>query len=149
LTGSFLIFEKKNLTVNVEFVSVNPTGYLHLGHLRNAVIGDTIANIYRFLGFNVVREYYINDRGNQIEDLINSVLFYYLKDQNLDIEIDEDKLSYKSKATKDASLYFLNNEPFSFDEMNLKNSNLRNKIVDFFIRKIKTDLISCGIEFDN
>ena len=52
--------------VNVEYVSVNPTGLLHLGHGRNACIGDTIANLYEWMGYDVIREYYFNNAGNQM-----------------------------------------------------------------------------------
>jgi arginyl-tRNA synthetase len=150
LNENFFTSEKKKINVNIEFVSVNPTGYLHLGHLRNAVIGDTIANLYNFLGFNVVREYYINDRGNQIEELVKSVLFYYSKYQNLEFKlIDEDKLTYNGKAIKDASLYFSQNKTFSLEEIKLNSPVLRDEIINFFINKIKLDLNSCGIKFDN
>jgi len=61
----------------VEYVSANPTGLLHLGHGRNAVIGDTIANIYKWLGFNVDREYYFNNAGNQMRNLARSIYARY------------------------------------------------------------------------
>ena len=52
--------------VNVEYVSANPTGPLHVGHVRGAVFGDVLANILQACGYDVTREYYINDAGNQI-----------------------------------------------------------------------------------
>ncbi|MWM26893.1 arginine--tRNA ligase, partial [Escherichia coli] len=52
----------------IEFVSANPTGDLHLGHARGAAIGDSLANIMKMAGFDVSREYYINDAGNQINN---------------------------------------------------------------------------------
>ena len=55
--------------VQVEFASVNPTGPLHVGHGRVAVIGDVLARLHEATGFNVEREYYVNDAGNQIENL--------------------------------------------------------------------------------
>ena len=60
-------------SVNIEFVSANPTGPLHAGHARGAVVGDCLARILKLVGFNVTREYYINDAGNQIDVLIKSV----------------------------------------------------------------------------
>lgn len=60
-------------TANVEYVSANPTGLLHLGHGRNAVIGDTIANLLEMIGYGVTREYYFNNAGNQMRNLANSV----------------------------------------------------------------------------
>ncbi|HRT67590.1 MAG TPA: arginine--tRNA ligase, partial [Bacteroidota bacterium] len=61
----------------IEYVSANPTGLLHLGHGRNAVIGDTIANIYEWLGFKVDREYYFNNAGNQMRNLARSIYARY------------------------------------------------------------------------
>lgn len=68
--------EPKNQRVNLEYVSANPTGYLHLAHFRQAFIGNTLAQIYQFLGYQVSQEYYINDRGEQINSLINSVYYF-------------------------------------------------------------------------
>src|SRR5699024_329579 len=59
--------------VLIEFVSANPTGDLHIGHARNASVGDTLANIMDFAGYDVEREYYINDAGNQIDNLALSI----------------------------------------------------------------------------
>jgi len=65
--------------VNVEYVSVNPTGLLHLGHGRNAVIGDTVANLYEWLGYEVTREYYFNNAGNQMNNLAKSIYARYMQ----------------------------------------------------------------------
>ena len=69
----------KNNNLNIEFVSANPTGPLHAGHARGAVVGDCLARILKLVGFNVTREYYINDAGNQIDVLIKSVQLRYLE----------------------------------------------------------------------
>ncbi len=63
--------------VNVEYVSANPTGPMHVGHCRGAVVGDALANLLEFAGFDVTREYYINDAGGQIEVLARSVFLRY------------------------------------------------------------------------
>ena len=60
--------------VNIEYVSANPTGPLHIGHCRGAVYGDVLANLLESTGFNVVKEYYINDAGSQIDLLAKSVI---------------------------------------------------------------------------
>lgn len=60
--------------VNIEYVSANPTGPLHIGHCRGAVFGDVLANLLESTGFNVVREYYVNDAGSQIDLLAKSVI---------------------------------------------------------------------------
>lgn len=63
--------------INVEYVSANPTGPMHVGHCRGAVVGDAVANLLDFAGHNVTREYYINDAGVQIDVLANSVMLRY------------------------------------------------------------------------
>jgi len=65
--------------VQLEYVSANPTGPLHLGHGRGAVVGDVMANLLEFYGWDVTREYYINDAGNQIRVLGVSILYRYLE----------------------------------------------------------------------
>ena len=76
-------FGKKDIgrgeKINIEYVSANPTGPLHVGHTRGAVFGDTLANILDFVGFDVCREYYINDSGEQIKNLAKSVYLRYLQ----------------------------------------------------------------------
>ena len=67
----------KGKNINVEFVSANPTGPLHVGHLRGAVIGDSLSNILSKVGFKVTKEYYVNDAGNQIDILAKSVFLRY------------------------------------------------------------------------
>ena len=64
---------------NVEYVSVNPTGLLHLGHGRNACIGDTVANLFDWLGYDVTREYYFNNAGNQMKILADSIYARYMQ----------------------------------------------------------------------
>ena len=63
--------------VQVEFVSANPTGPLHIGHARGAVVGDVLTNLLQIAGYRVSKEYYINDAGNQMNNLGKSVLYRY------------------------------------------------------------------------
>ncbi|GEO84876.1 MULTISPECIES: arginine--tRNA ligase [Alphaproteobacteria] len=67
----------KDRKVNVEYVSANPTGPMHVGHCRGAVVGDALANLLAFAGYEVTKEYYINDAGAQIEVLARSVFLRY------------------------------------------------------------------------
>ncbi len=78
-----------NKKVNIEFVSANPTGILHLGNARGGAYGDSLAKVMRFAGFNVTSEYYINDAGNQINNLGLSVEARYRELCNLDYNIPE------------------------------------------------------------
>jgi len=82
--------EKKNKKVNVEFVSANPTGLLHVGTARGAAIGDCISRLLSFSGYDVTKEYYINDAGMQITHLAESIYARYLELQGLPFELPED-----------------------------------------------------------
>lgn len=76
--------------IQVEFVSANPTGDLHLGHARGAAFGDSLCNILEKAGYDVTREYYINDAGNQIHNLALSVEARYLEALGKEAEMPED-----------------------------------------------------------
>jgi len=82
--------KEKKQNVNIEFVSANPTGDLHVGTARGAAIGDSLARILDFNGNTVTREYYINDAGNQITNLALSIQARYLELQGLPFELPED-----------------------------------------------------------
>ncbi|MEC7880458.1 MAG: arginine--tRNA ligase, partial [Chloroflexota bacterium] len=82
--------ESKDLKIQVEFVSVNPTGRLHLGHIRGAVIGSTIANLLENQKFNVEREYYVNDAGNQMQIFGNSIIERIKETNGVDFNMTED-----------------------------------------------------------
>lgn len=75
--------------VNVEFVSANPTGPMHVGHVRGAVFGDALANLLAFAGHDVTREYYINDGGAQVDVLARSAYERYREANGLEPEIRE------------------------------------------------------------
>lgn len=81
--------------VMVEYVSANPTGDLHLGHARGAAYGDTLTRILNFSGYDVLREYYVNDAGNQIETLGNSLYERYR--EALGLPFDLNKIGYQGK----------------------------------------------------
>ena len=66
--------KKSNVNYNIEFVSANPTGPMHVGHCRGAIYGDVIANLLKFNGNQVTREFYVNDYGNQITNFTKSVI---------------------------------------------------------------------------
>ena len=82
--------EKKNQKVNVEFVSANPTGLLHVGTARGAAIGDSLCRILDFAGYEVTREYYINDAGSQITNLALSIQARYKELFGIETSIPED-----------------------------------------------------------
>ncbi len=75
----------KGRAVNIEFVSANPTGPMHVGHCRGAVFGDALANLLAFAGFDVTREYYVNDAGAQVDQLARSAYLRYREALGQDI----------------------------------------------------------------
>ena len=83
-------FKNKKVSYHIEYVSANPTGSLHIGHARNAAFGSTLSNIWEKYGFDVDREYYINDGGNQINKLGLSVLIRYLNLFNKKVQLPKD-----------------------------------------------------------
>ena len=108
--------------INVEFVSANPTGDLHLGHARGAAIGDVICNLYKKAGYDVTREYYVNDAGNQINNLAKSLEARYHEVCNDPIPFPEDgyhggdliKLAELIKNEKGTSLLERNEANFEY-----------------------------------
>lgn len=100
LSKDEFIFDTNNHAYyNVEYVSANPTGDLHLGHARNAVFGDTICRLLRKTGNKVDAEYYINDAGAQMNNLGLSVQYYYLQNFDIDMEFPID--GYRGQEIKD------------------------------------------------
>ncbi|MFY8001673.1 MAG: arginine--tRNA ligase [Candidatus Kapaibacteriota bacterium] len=92
----------QGIRANVEYVSANPTGLLHVGHGRNAAIGDTLANILAWNGYDVTREYYFNNAGNQMNNLARSVHTRYLQIFDPSVLFSEDdKGLYHGEYIKD------------------------------------------------
>ena len=79
-----------NKKINVEYVSANPTGYLHIGHCRGAAYGDSLSRILKKAGFDVSREFYVNDAGNQIQNLGHSIFERYKELHGLECKLGED-----------------------------------------------------------
>jgi len=76
--------------VQIEFVSVNPTGPLHVGHGRGAILGDTLANVLSASGYEVEKEYYVNDAGNQVKAFYRSLYARYQQCLGRDVDMPED-----------------------------------------------------------
>jgi arginyl-tRNA synthetase len=79
----------KGIRVNVEYVSANPTGPMHMGHCRGAVVGDALAAVLEYAGYAVTREYYVNDAGSQVQTLARSVHLRYREALGETIEVPE------------------------------------------------------------
>ena len=134
--------------VNVEFVSANPTGPLHVGHTRGAVFGDALANLLAYSGYDVTREYYINDGGSQVDVLARSIFLRYQEAFGKEVVFEEgtypgDYLIPIAKALKEkvGDLYLNKSEDNWLPE-------LRNFAVEAMMNLIRSDLDLLGIEMD-
>jgi arginyl-tRNA synthetase len=132
----------------VEFVSANPTGPLHIGHGRGAALGDALANLLTAAGYEVVREYYINDVGNQINTLGKSLYFRLRELQGEKIEFPED--GYQGDYMKDLARDYLaaGNPPPSAAPPEEEIISLGRYAGDVILAGIKQDLEDFGVTFD-
>ncbi|MBW4708043.1 arginine--tRNA ligase [Roseobacter sp. YSTF-M11] len=134
--------------VNVEYVSANPTGPLHVGHTRGAVFGDALASLLDFAGFDVTREYYINDGGAQVDVLARSVYLRYLEAHGQEVAFPDgtypgDYLIAVGEALKDkvGDAYVDKGEEVWLEEV-------RNFATDAMMDLIRADLKALGVEMD-
>ena len=131
-----------NHKVNVEYVSANPTGTLHLGHARGASYGDSLTRILSFAGFDVTREYYINDAGNQISNLTKSIEARYRGLCGLDENMPED--GYYGKEVIEVAKDIYNEYGNKVDNEDI----FTKKGLELLLNKIKQDLKDFRVEFD-
>ena len=138
-----------NKKVQVEFVSANPTGPLHIGHGRGAAVGDTVARILKFTGWNVEREYYVNDSGLQIENLGKSTQARYF--ELLGQKIDFPENGYKGKYLYDIAQEIIDKEGKKFLDMPLTESldYFKKYTSETIMSGIKNDLDTFRVSFDN
>jgi arginyl-tRNA synthetase len=134
--------------VNVEFVSANPTGPMHVGHVRGAVVGDALSNLLAFSGWNVTREYYINDGGAQVDVLARSAYERYREANGLEPEIREglypgDYLIPVGEALKAKYGTSLLDQP---EEVWLQ--DVRCFATELMMEEIRSDLRVLGVEMD-
>lgn len=142
--GNLQIGENEN--VLVEYVSANPTGYLHIGHGRGAAYGDSLTRILKKAGYHVSREHYVNDAGNQINNLVISIYERYKELFGLPCNLNDD--CYHGKEIIEiASLikekhndYYLNHE---------YKEDFRSFGLEFLLNGLKNDLKDFHVEFDN
>ena len=135
--------------IQVEFVSSNPTGPLHVGHGRGAAVGDAVANILLFCGYDVQKEYYINDSGRQIRTLGLSVFLRYRESFGEDIQFSGD--CYQGDYIRDLSIQIKEhkgNDLLGQDEEEAILYCAR-FAAEKIIAGIREDLKSFGVEFDN
>ena len=140
---------KSNETYNIEFVSANPTGPMHVGHCRGAIYGDVLANLLKFNGNSVTKEYYINDYGNQIKNFVMSV---YLRIREIKFG---EKFSIKENLypgiyIKEIAQKIIDkNKDIIFDDQEKIFEFLKEKSLKESMELIKNDLKLLGISHDN
>ncbi len=133
--------------MNLEYVSANPTGSLHLGHARGAAWGDSVSRIMKKAGYDVTREYYVNDAGNQIANLARSLQARYRQALGLEAEIGEDgylgeDIRLKGKELADAyGDVYIEETPENLDFF-------RREGISFELDKIRRDLNDYRVGFD-
>lgn len=135
--------------IQIEFVSVNPTGPLHVGHARGAVLGSALADIMAVAGYDVSREYYINDTGTQMDAFGRTIYARMLQAQGRDVEIPSD--GYMGSYMVDLAREVQAMDEFRYQEIPeeeeavpiLKQIGLRK-----MLQSIKEDLESIGVKFD-
>ncbi len=130
--------------INVEFVSVNPTGIIHLGHARGACFGDSLCNILDFAGYDTTREYYINDSGNQVYNMSLSIKERYKQLCGLDYEMKEEY--YKGQEITDVAKILYDQKQDGYLDADLE---VFKKIgLEVFLNKIKEDLEEIRVKFN-
>ena len=140
--GSSSIGKKEK--VDIEFVSANPTGILHLGTARGAAYGSNLANIMSFAGYDVTKEYYINDAGNQIINLGISLKERYKGLCGLEENMPEDGY-YGSEIIDIAKTIF---DKYGNSKLDEDLEFFKKVAVDYLLNIIKTDLSNFGVTFD-
>ena len=136
-----------NIKVNVEYVSANPTGDLHLGHARGAAWGDSITRLMKASGYDVCREYYVNDAGNQIINLGKSLQARYREHMGLDFVLPED--GYHGEDVKKIAIELAETYKDTYVEENEENLKFfKEKGIEFELNKIKRDLDYFRVHFD-
>ncbi len=138
----------KGKKIQVEFVSANPTGPLHVGHGRGAAVGDSVANILLFCGYNVEKEYYINDSGRQINTLGRSVFLRYKELFEADVQFPED--CYQGDYVRDLAGKVRDDNGDKLLSMSEDEaiSYCARFAADNILAEIKEDLESFGVVFD-
>ncbi len=141
--------KKSNKNYNIEFVSANPTGPMHVGHCRGAVFGDVLSNLLLFNGNKVIKEYYINDYGNQIKNFVESV---YLRIREIKFNekfILKDNLYPGDYIKEIANKIIKTNENINIENLDNCFDELKRLSLQESMNLIKDDLEKLGIKHDN
>ena len=134
--------------IQIEFVSVNPTGPLHVGHGRGAVLGSTLANVLAAAGHQVEKEYYVNDAGNQIDTFRRSLFASYQKSLGKNVEIPPDGYHGDYIATTAAEIAESEGDRFNSLTEAEQEAIMGERGLEMMIKEIKADLETLEVSFD-
>lgn len=134
--------------VNVEFVSANPTGPMHVGHARGAVVGDALAGLLAFAGYDVTREYYINDGGSQVDVLARSAYLRYRQANGEAVEIGAGLYPGDYLVSVGAALKELHGAALMDAPEDDWLPSVRAFAIDRMMEMIRADLAALGVEMD-
>ena len=137
-----------NISTNIEYVSANPTGPMHIGHLRNACFGDALANVMAKAGYKLTREFYTNDAGNQMDILARSVHLRYRELFGESITIPEGMYPAEYVIDCAEALKARDGEKWLNKPESDWLTPLRLFSGDFFLEEIKHDLSLIGVKMD-
>ena len=130
--------------VNIEYVSANPTGILHIGHGRGAAYGDSLSRIMKYTGYDVTREFYVNDAGNQMNNLGISIKERYKEKCGLPFEIPEDGYHGKEIITLAEKIY----NKYKDTKINEEIEFFKQEGLTVLLKQIKIDLDKFRVNFD-
>ncbi|MBC1499661.1 arginine--tRNA ligase [Listeria weihenstephanensis] len=139
----------KGQKFQIEFVSANPTGDLHLGHARGAAIGDSLANILSMAGYDVSREYYINDAGNQINNLILSTEARYLEALGIDAPFPEEGYRGSDIIELGKKLVEKYGDKYAEGDVETRREVFRKEALAYETAKLRDDLAEFRVHFDS
>ncbi|WP_281858524.1 arginine--tRNA ligase, partial [Litoreibacter halocynthiae] len=134
--------------VNVEYVSANPTGPLHVGHTRGAVFGDALASLLDYAGYDVTREYYINDGGAQVDVLARSVYLRYLEAHGQDVAFEDGTYPGDYLVAVGEALKAKIGDAYVGEGEDVWLDDVREFSTDAMMELIRADLASLGVEMD-
>ena len=139
---------KSNQTYNIEFVSANPTGPMHVGHCRGAIYGDVLSNLLKFNGNKVTKEYYINDYGNQIRNFVESV-FFRIQEIKYKKEFPKNQNLYPGAYIKDIAFKIIEkHQNIDLNDFKKNFELLKDESLKLSMDLIKNDLKLLGISHD-
>ena len=138
-----------NETYNIEFVSANPTGPMHVGHCRGAIYGDVLANLLKFNGNEVTKEYYINDYGNQIKNFVESV-YLRIREIKFKEKYPQNENLYPGLYIKDIAVKIIKeHNKVDFKDLDINFKLIKKESLNASMNLIKEDLKQLGISHDN